>query len=170
MESVDSILINYLIGLELLLAKIVMNNIWPFQKKIMVIIYRAKFILAILERDTFWLCTHMAFRSSSRLLYVFAIWRIISRILKHKIPNIRAGQTAEIPTRWLCDASIMQAEPLFSKWKIPIAYGSSHPSANFLSFDDLIGQISSMTEILQSKESRIEELHQKIDILQTDLD
>lgn len=109
-------------------------------------------------------------RSSLRLLCVFAIWRIISRILKHKLPNIRAGQTAKVLARWLGVAFVMQVEPLFSRWKIPIAHGSSHPSDNFLSLDDVMGHISSMTEILQRQGSRIEELHQKNDILQIDLE
>lgn len=177
-EQKTKIPISYLRGPEKLLARIVMQNMWPISRNSEVTIDRAKMIYAIINRVPFCLCTHMVMTMIE--LYddhaiALPFGGLITKILKNKLQQIAPNKPADVPGGYFRKGTIMKVNAQLQRFHAPEEQAHPTPhepqasSSSAPSSSDVMAQLNIITDLLKAQGLSIETINKRLALMETDL-
>lgn len=168
-EHKNKIHIGYLRAQEPLLARIVMQNIWPISRNSDVPLDRAQLIFAIINRVLFCLCKQMVMTMIERhqdSTIALPFGGLITKILQKKLSSIPPSEPVEVPEGCFGKATVMKSNAQLQRFQVvnelaPLAPPA--PSTSGSSNADVLFQLSHITEMLQSIDRRVERIYQRVE-------
>ncbi|XP_062149271.1 BRAP2 RING ZnF UBP domain-containing protein 1-like isoform X3 [Alnus glutinosa] len=169
-ESKNSIPIDFLQSPQHLLARIVMQNIWPISRNSDVPLNRARMIFAIINQIPFCMCKHMIMmmiemQEDNQIALPFG--GLITKILKKKLANIPANEPMDMPEGNFGKLTVMKSNAQVHRFQEQDDPVPSAPSVSSSSTEPpnaaVLSILTQITDRLQSMNTRVTDQFQSMD-------